>query len=272
MSVTKDYIDKAQLKRYQAIMLDAKEQNINEADTVLRLVKMFEDVFGYDAFKEISREAQLRDKYVDLMIKIDGVPRLLIEVKAPTVALRDRQIEQAQSYASRNNYNWVLLTNGVEWNLYHLTFSEGIEYERAFHLDLSTDDINKCEATLVVLHRKSLSKGGLDDFWACQVALSPASISKALFHEDVLNAIRRNVKRETGRSMDIEDLADSIKRMFSQETRELIGPVKIRSTPKAIKKPAAALGSPPCSQGVPADTPEIALDPEEATDPPAPSG
>ena len=204
---------------------------------VLRLVKMFEDVFGYDAFKEVTREAQLRDKYVDLMLKIDNVPRLLIEVKAPGVALRDRQIEQAQNYASRNNYQWVLLTNGIEWNLYHLTFSEGIEYERALHIDLSEDDLAKCAASLDVLHRKSLGKGGLDDFWACQVALSPASISKAIFREDVLNAIRRNVKKETGRTMDIEDLAESIRKMFSQETRELIGPVKIRLTPAAPKVP-----------------------------------
>lgn len=269
MGVSKQYIDKTQLKKYQSVMLGAKEQNLNEADTVLRLVKMFEDVFGYDAFKEVSREAQLRDKYVDLMIKIDNIPRLLIEVKAPTVALRDRQIEQAQSYASRNNYNWVLLTNGVEWNLYHLTFSEGIEYERAFHVDLSTDDLNKCCSTLEVLHRRSLGKGGLDDFWECQVALSPASISKALFHEDVLNAIKRNVKKETGRAIDIEDLADSIKKMFSQETRELIGPVKIRLANKVVKKPSAAPVATTCVQVAPVETPEEESHPE-ATDPQAP--
>jgi len=240
MAVIKELIDRPALKKYQNVMLAAKEQNVNEADMVLRLVKMFEDVFGYDAFKEVTREAQLRDKYVDLMLKIDGVPRLLIEVKAPAVALRDRQIEQAQNYASRNNFQWVLLTNGVEWNLYHLTFSEGIEYERAFHIDFSEDDLAKCATTLDVLHRKSLGKGGLDDFWACQVALSPTSISKALFREDVLNAIRRNVKKETGRAMEIEDLAESIRKMFSQETRELIGPIKIRSTPSpkpVAKKP-----------------------------------
>ena len=38
--------------------------------------------------------AQLRDKHVDLMIRLDSMPLLLIEVKALTVALRDRQIER----------------------------------------------------------------------------------------------------------------------------------------------------------------------------------
>ena len=247
VAIKQQMVERSQLKKYQTIMLAAREENLNEADMVLRLVKMLEDVFGYDAFKEVSREAQLRDKYVDLMIKIDNVPRLLIEVKAPTVALRDRQIEQAQSYASRNNYQWVLLTNGVEWVLYHLTFGEGIEYERAFQVDLATEDLAKATTTLNVLHRKVLGRGGLDEFWECQVALSPISISKALFHEDVLNAVRRNVKKETGRYMDIEDLAGAIRGMFSQEARELIGPMKIRKdakVKKAVPLPVAGTCAP----------------------------
>jgi len=227
---------RAPLKKYQTIMLQAKEQNLNEADMVLRLVKAFEDVFGYDPLNEVSREANMRDKYVDLLLKIDGVPRLIVEVKAPTVPLRDRQIEQAENYASRNNFQWVLLTNGVEWNLYHLTFGEGIEYERALHVDLGVDDIAKAADMLSILHRDSLAHDGLDEYWACQVALSPASISKALFHEEVLMAVRRYVKKDTGRAMDIEDLAEAIKRMFSQETRELIGPTKIRRAPKIVKR------------------------------------
>ncbi len=221
-------------------MLQAKEQNLNEADMVLRLVKFFEDVLGYDPLNEVSREANMRDKFVDLLLKIDSVPRLIIEVKAPTVALRDRQIEQAENYASRNNFQWVLLTNGVEWNLYHLTYGEGIEYERALQVDLAVDDLNKAADMLTILHRDSLAHDGLDDYWACQVALSPVSISKALFHEEVLMAVRRNVKKESGRYMEIEVLAEALRTMFSQETRELIGPTKIRRTPKIIKKDAAS--------------------------------
>lgn len=227
---------KQALKKYQAVIQQAKEQNINEADTVIRLVKILEDVLGYDALSEISREANLKDRYVDLMLKVGGVPKLIIEVKAPGVALRDRQIEQAESYASRNNFHWVLLTNLVDWNLYHLTFDEGIEYERAFTIDLLSEDINKIATTLAVLHRSSLASDGLDEFWECQVALSPASISKAMFHEEVLMAIRRNIKKDRGRYMEIEDLAEAIRGMFSQETRELIGPVKIWKISKIRKE------------------------------------
>src|SRR5437867_4244805 len=120
------------LKHYVPILLQAQRDNMNEADTVQRLVKVFEDVLGYDSLSEISREAEVKNKYVDVTLKIDGVVRLLVEAKAAGVVLRDRHIDQAQAYASRNNFQWVLLTNCVTWNLYHLTFEEGIEYERAF--------------------------------------------------------------------------------------------------------------------------------------------
>jgi hypothetical protein len=53
-----------------------------------------------------------------------------IEAKSAATTLRDRHIDQAESYAAKDNIRWVLLTNGVVWSLYHLTFEEGIESTR----------------------------------------------------------------------------------------------------------------------------------------------
>ena len=246
---------KRPLKRLIPYLLDAQDQNLNEADTVLRIVKVFEDVLGYNALTEITREAQVRDKYVDLALKIDDVIKLLVEVKRAGVILRDRHIEQAYTYASRNNYSWVLLTNGVVWNLYHLTFEEGIEYERAFSIDLRKDDVDRAVASMTVLHRDCIKSGGLDDFWQHQLALSPISIGKAIFHENILRNIRKEVRRGAGILIDTEDLAIAIKGMLSQETREQMGPVKIHRTRRGRSKtkssqpaPAAELVEAPCAE------------------------
>src|SRR5258705_8309193 len=126
------------LRKFLPHLMQAKNDNLNEADTVQRVIKVFEDVLGYSALSEITRESNIKDKYVDLAIKIDGTIRLLVEVKSAGSTLRDRHIEQAERYASEGNYRWVVLTNGTAWNLYHLTFEEGIEYERVFAIDLST--------------------------------------------------------------------------------------------------------------------------------------
>jgi hypothetical protein len=85
------------LKRFIPHFLQARKDGLNEADTVLRLCRFFEEVLGYDGLQDISREAQLKNKYVDICLKIDGRVRLLVEVKAADQQLRDRHIEQAQS-------------------------------------------------------------------------------------------------------------------------------------------------------------------------------
>ena len=217
------------LRKYLPHLLQAQRDNLNEADTVQRLMKVFEDVLGYDALTEISREAQLKNKYIDIALKIDGVTRLLVEAKAAGVVLRDRHIEQAQSYASRNNFQWVLLTNGVAWNLYHLTFEEGIEYERAFAVDLSdAEKFGEAAELLAFLHRQAIRKGEHENFWQKHKALGPASIARALFHEGVLRLIRREIRREEGLLIDSEDLAAAIHGMLSPEAREQVGPLRIR--------------------------------------------
>ena len=234
---------KKPLRKILPFLLKAQEDNMSEADTVLRLTKFFEDVLCYDPMTEITREKQIKDKYVDLAIKVDGVIRLIIEAKSAGVVLRDRHIEQAERYASEGNIQWVLLTNSVVWNLYHLTFSEGIDYQKVFSVDLSVLPIEKAADILSLLHKQSIKKGLLEDYWNKHTALGAESIGKAIFNHDVLNVIRREIKRGEGIAVDEEELAQKIHEMFTIEAREKIGPLKIRRKAKPkVKSPA------PCSE------------------------
>ena len=216
------------LKNMLPHLIKAKEDNLNEADTVLRIIKVLEQVLGYDGLTEVTREQQIKDKYADVAVKIDGVVKFLIEAKAAGAVLRDRHIEQAERYAAEGNLRWVVLTNGVVWNLYHLSFDEGIEYERAFTVDLSTDSLDKAAGLLALLHRQAINRGEHEDFWKKQVALNPKSIIRALFFEDALKLIRREIKKREGILVDEEDLGTAIQSLFSPEVREQIGPFKIR--------------------------------------------
>jgi len=229
------------LKRFAPILIEARDERLNEADTVQRICHLFEKVLGYDPLRDISREAEMKGKYVDVSIKIDNKVRLLVEAKAAAVRLRDRHIDQAQAYASRNNYQWVLLTNGVDWNLYHLTFEEGIEYERAFAVSLDAESgFEEAAVKLGLLHKKSLSRGQLDEYWEKSTALAASSIGRALFQENTLMRIRREIRRDTGILIDIEDLAKAMHEMLSQEARQEIGPVKVRRRRKTTRPKRAA--------------------------------
>lgn len=223
-------------KKFLPHLLAAKRDNLNEADTVQRVIKVFEDILGYSALTEITRESNIRDKYVDLAIKIDDVIRVLVEVKAAGTVLRDRHIEQAERYAAEGNHRWVILTNGTAWNLYHLSFSEGIEYERLFAVDVCADEgLDEAMDCLCLLHRKSVKAGELDKHWAHRAAMNPSSIGKSLFSENVLRMLRRDIKKREKLSIDEEDLATAIHSMMSVEAREQMGPLRIRRRRKTSR-------------------------------------
>ncbi len=230
------------LRKLLPHLIKAREDNLNEADTLQRITKVFEEVLGYDPLIEITRESQVKEKYVDVAIKLDATIRLLVEAKSAATVLRDRHIEQAQHYAAQANIPWVLLTNGLVWNLYHLSFEEGIEYVRVFAVNLAEDNIDKAAECLSLLHRQSIKKGELEEYWEHRAALTPDSIGQALFTEEALRFIRREIRRRHGILIDQEDLAAAIHSMLSTEAREQIGPLKIRRRRKAQVR-----STPPCA-------------------------
>ena len=69
-----------QLRKYAGAFRDARDRGCNESDTIMYLVKFFEEVLEYDSLKgEISKELAIKDKYCDIALKIDGDVRILVE-------------------------------------------------------------------------------------------------------------------------------------------------------------------------------------------------
>jgi hypothetical protein len=230
-------------RKIAPFLSQAAEQNLNEADTVRRVVKVFEDVLGYDGMTELSRESLIKGKYVDLAVKIDGITKLLVEVKAAGSPLRDRHIDQARGYAAEGNIRWVVLTNGTNWSLYHLTFEEGIEHDLVFTVDVAAQPADEAADVLALLHRESIKRGLHEDLWMKKSALSAQSLGRAIFTEGVIRLIRREIRRAEGISIAEEDLVTAIKALLSADTREQIGPIKIRrrrrkkAAPNATQEP-----------------------------------
>ena len=160
------------LRKFLPHFVKAREQSLNEADTVQRLILFLSQVLGYDPLTEITRESQIKDRYVDIAVKIDGAIRFLIEAKSADTALRRRHLEQTEMYAAKGNHPWAVLTNGVVWSLYHLTFDDGIDYEPVFHVDLMSDNLDRAAGMLGLLHRSSITKGQHEDFFRQLQALN----------------------------------------------------------------------------------------------------
>jgi len=84
------------------------------------------EVFGYDKYAELTSEHSIRGTFCDLAVKLDAKLAFLIEVKAIGLELKDGHVKQAIDDAANHRCEWVILTNGICWRLYHVLFRKPI--------------------------------------------------------------------------------------------------------------------------------------------------
>ncbi len=239
------YLDKStrnNLKKFAQVFKDAQERNVNESDTVMYLIKFFEDVLGYNSLAgEISKEVSIKDRYCDFGIKLNNEYKFLVEVKScGNRALRVKDIEQAENYGSRMGIKWVLLTNGIEWQLYHLSFNEneGIIHDLIFNINLidEIEDTNKIWNSLGLLEKTNILNDSLDNFLNHKKALSPQSLIKTLFTEDVLVVLRRELNRSGEVRLDFDDIIAAIKDVLSKDAIMIAGDIGFKKRRKRKKR------------------------------------
>lgn len=231
---------KKQLRKYSKIFIDAQEQGKKEADIVMYLVQFFQETLGYSIFDEISKEYQIKGKYCDIALKIKGEVGLLVEAKQPGIRLVKKHIEQAEIYGMRSGIKWVLLTNGCEWRLFHLSYddAEGIESTLVFNTDLVKsfkEKPNDVIEKFMLLHKRNFMKSELDKYFTKKTMLIPESLAKSLFTEEVLRAIRREINKGAEVRVGIEDIAKALKNLLDKEVlADMV--IKIRKTRKVTRK------------------------------------
>lgn len=191
----------AGLKRYQPILIKARDQDINESDTVTILVDVLADVFGYNKYTEITSEYAIKHTYCDLAIKLDNTPRILIEVKAAGLDLKAQHIKQAVDYGSNSGIDWVVLTNGVYWKIYKIIFAKPIDTELVYEFDLTALSAKKPAdlEQIYCLTREAMTKSSkasfLEDYHTQKQLMNKFTIAQAMLSEPVLDAVRKVLKK-----------------------------------------------------------------------------
>jgi hypothetical protein len=187
----------AGIKRYQPILSAAKARDVGEADTVTIIKDMLADVFGYDKYSDVTSEHSIRGTFCDLVIRIDGQLQTLIEVKAIGLDLKDHHVKQAIDYAANQGVDWVLLTNGVTWRIYHLIFAKPIDQELV--LEIHFCNLNpRAENDLELLYlwcKEGWQRSVLSEYHTQRQALSRFFVGAMLQTDAVLDVIRRELRR-----------------------------------------------------------------------------
>ena len=254
------------IKRFQPILAAAKARDVGESDTVTIVVDMLAEVFGYDKYAEITSEHAIRGTFCDLATKLDGTLQALIEVKAIGLDLKDPHVKQAVDYAANQGVDWVLLTNGLEWRIYKLTFAKPIDAELVVTIDFCglSPKAEKDIESLYLFAKEGWMKSALGEYHNQKQALSRFFLGAMILSDSVVDVIRRELRRV---SPDVRITQDEIRNVLTAEVikREVMEGDKADEARRKIARAAnkalrakAAKGDEPNNE--PATEPEPAAE------------
>ena len=228
------------LKHFQPILAAAKARDVGETDTVTIVKDMLADVFGYDKYSELTSEFAIRGTYCDLAIKLDTRLATLIEVKAIGLELKEAHVKQAVDYAANQGVDWVLLTNGIRWCVYHVIFTRPIAQELVVDIDFMALNL-KSESDIETLYlwcKEGWQRSALGEFHTQKQALSRFFLGAMVLSDPVLEVVRRELRRV---SPDVRIDIESIRTVLVNEVvkREVMEGEKAEEARKKISRSAS---------------------------------
>jgi predicted type IV restriction endonuclease len=247
----------AGLKEFQPILEAARARDVNESDTVVLVTDVLQEIFGYDKYSEITSEHMIRSTYCDLAVKVDDELRMLVEVKAIGLELKDQHVKQAVDYAANQGADWVVLTSGQLWRIYKVGFGKPITSDLVVELDLAALNHRQEEAIelLSLLAKESWQKAKLGDYYSRRQALSRFMLAAVVTSDEVLAVVRREIRRA---APNVKVELDEIKNVLTNEVlkREVLEGEPAQAARKAVTRASSrALRATAAADGTTADRP-----------------
>lgn len=221
---------KDDLKSYRRKYLGKQFSELNESDTRFMTNWFLEHILGYTELIEIKTEYRIKSEYADYVIQLNRKRHFVVEVKSISLDLNERHLKQSLMYASNEGIDWILLTNGRQFQLYRVNFGKPVTTTLIYDIDLAdADDFKKAHDYIWPLTKKAVEKNELEAFWKRTNALELANLAKLLYSEEVVKRLRNDLKQQTGLYFQLEDIADCLRRLIAE-------PVELTKPRLRIKK------------------------------------
>jgi predicted type IV restriction endonuclease len=253
-TIPRKIIDRLSLgiKKFQPILGDAKNRDVKETDTVDIVKAILSELFGYDKFHEITSERAITGTFCDVAIKLNDntKPCLLIEGKAVGVELKESHVNQVVFYGAKDGVKWVILTNGLVWQVYKVVFAEPLNQEKILEFEfLKLNPKNDSDLdSLYLITKEGFSRNCLEDYDAHQQAMSRFSLAATILSQRVREVIRCELRRVSPNAKITIDEVDSALRNYVLKGEVVQGEKAIeaqkriaKAQNKAFKKTAAAV-------------------------------
>lgn len=212
-----------QVPRFQKILQNAVDRDVNESDTVTIVTDMLSDLFGFDKYNEITSEQAIRGTYCDLAVKVDGSINYLIEVKAPGIPLKKNHLRQALNYGANEGVTWVVLTNGVQWEVHRLKFEKPISSAKVCEFNFLEISPRSEEDRdyLIILCREGLAKVAIEEFYNRQKTFNRFVVAALIETDPVLSVVRKEIRKlSPGIKISVEDVRQILPDVFKRDVQD----------------------------------------------------
>lgn len=221
------YQDKAKerikkgLRRMGSIVERGIKEGYKEADTRKIVSDMLTEYLGWDRFENMTAEQMIGSRYADYVVKKGGEEIFVVEVKQIGMKLKETHLNQARQYAVDEGIDWIILTNGDEWQAYRTTLEGKIPVTKhVFTVSLSDANMKPAEKTelLYLFSEEANRKKEIDAYYQRRIALSGENLADQILSEDVMNKIRVSIKNTTGQKLENSEIAEALlARLFMPE-------------------------------------------------------
>ncbi len=140
---------------------------------------------------------KIRGTFCDLAVRVDGKIKLLIEVKAAALELSDNHLRQALNYGANQGIEWLVLTNGTEWQLHKVIFGQPIDKELVAKFSLNTVSAQRQDdlQIMYLLAREGMVSDAMNTFHQRSQLLNKFTVAQMLLSENVMSTVRRDLRR-----------------------------------------------------------------------------
>ena len=189
---------KVGVKKFSKPLADFIARDVNEADTRFLVTDFLCEVLGYDKFSDLTAEFATRGDFADYGLRVDKQLVAMIEVKRVTTKLVEKHLRQVEQYGANEGVEWLMLTNGAQWQVYHLEAALPLTVELVFEVDLVGPETPAKKADrLFAITRDGMRHKVIDEVWKAKRATSPKAIARVLASAAVVTAVRKELRRET---------------------------------------------------------------------------
>lgn len=134
-------------------------------------------------------------------------------MKAIGIDLKDNHLKQAVNYASREGIKWVVLTNGIRWEIHRVTLDTKVENELLCYMDFNDLNPKKAEDAEIIflLCKRGLIKDNIDKYYEYKQSVNRYSIGALLASDAIASVVRKELRKvKPGINVSVEEICEMI--------------------------------------------------------------